>query len=48
MENFFTRIRKAEVVVVSSKEIGCTGYADDVVLVAERREDMDRAPSDCR
>lgn len=39
----FTRMRRAEVAIaVGSRMLGCLGYADDLVIMAESGEDMDR------
>ena len=43
IEELFVRIRKAEIgVTIGNGKLGCLGYADDVVLITESREDMDR------
>ena len=41
IEELFVRIRKAEVRVrIGNNKLGCIGYADDVVLTTEQKEDM--------
>ena len=43
IEELFVRIRKAGVgVTIGNDKLGCIGYADDVILMAEKSEDMDR------
>ena len=43
IEELFVRIRKAEIgITIGNGKLGCLRYADDVVLITESREDMDR------
>ena len=43
IKELFVRIKKAKIgVQIGNRKLGCLGYADDVVLMAESKEDMDR------
>lgn len=43
LEELIWRIRKADIGVrIGEKKLGCLAYADDVVLMAEKKEDMEQ------
>ena len=43
IEELSVRIRKAKIgVQIGNRKLGCLGYADDIVLLSESKEDMDR------
>ena len=48
IEEMITRIRKAEIrATIENRKLGCLGYADDVVLLAESKKRHEQIAPHC-